>query len=174
MHYRPKSLITAALILATLQASAPSADGLMDDFVVQATRLNLFQISSSELAVRKGSQDETRTLAEEISNVHKNAQRHLADAASAQGVKVPASMDEESGQKLAALNEASVHDFDAAYMSTQISSYAAIGRLYLGMIKAGEPGRLRSFAEKTYPQFHMVEARVHAQSAPGALTDGEE
>ena len=91
----------------------------------------------------------------------------------ADGIAVPEGMGDEQNQKLEALDEAPPSDFDAAYMSAQISAYSATGQLYQDFMKTGEAGQLRSFAEKTYPQLHMMETRVKAQSSPGAVTDGE-
>ena len=171
MHHRIQSRFAVATLLALLATPAASAER-EEDFVRGATTLNLFQIRSSELAVDKGTKDETKALAREILSAHKDAQQRLATAAKADGIAVPEGMDDEQNQKLEALDDAPPSDFDAAYMSAQISAYSATGQLYQDFMKAGEAGQLRSFAEKTYPQLHMMETRVKAQSSPGAVTDG--
>lgn len=174
MHHHPRSRFVVAALVTLLATPAASADRHTEDFVREATALNHFQIRASELAVEKGTKDETKALAREILGAHKGAQHNLATAAKADGVTVPDGRDDEQDQKLAALNQAPAQDFDAAYMSTQISTYAAAGRLYQGFIKTGTAGQLRVFAEKNYPQLHMMETRVKAQPSPGAVTEGQE
>jgi len=174
MHYRTGFRFAVAALLVLLATPAASADLSMEDFAREAAALNLFQIRSSTLAVEKGMKDETRALAREILAVHKNAQQDLVAAAKAEEVPTLQKMNDEQGSKLNALEQAPARDFDAAYMSAQISTYAAIGRLYQGFIKSGEAGRLHTIAETTYPQMHMMETRVTAQSSPGPVTDGED
>ena len=160
--------------LVLLAVSAEAADGGAEKFVSKAATLHLFQIRSSELAVKRATKDETKALAREILGAHQDAQHDLAAAAKAEAIAIPEPLDKEHVEKLAALEQAPARDFDAAYMSTQISVYAESGRLYRDYIKTGDAGGIRVFAEKTYPELHMLETRVKAQSSPGAVTDGED
>ena len=159
--------------LVLLAVSAEAADGGAEKFVSKATTLHLFHIRSSELAVKKAAKDETKALAGEILGTHEDERRDLAAAAKAEALGIPEPLDEEHAEKLAALEQAPAGDFDAAYISTHISAYAETGRLYLDFIKTGQAGKIRVYAEKTYPELHMLETRVKAQSSPGAVTDGE-
>ncbi|UPA27758.1 DUF4142 domain-containing protein [Shinella oryzae] len=79
-----------------------------------------------------------------------------------------------SKQKLSALKDAPASDFGAAYVSAQVRAYAAVGGLYQDFIKTGEAGEIRAFAEKLYPEMHMMETRVNSTSARNVVTDGED
>lgn len=168
--------IVFALVPFFLLVAMPSeaADDGAEKFVSKAATLHLFQIRSSELAIGKGANDETRSLAREILGAHKDARRDLAVAAKTEAVVMPDRLDKEYAEKLVALEQAPERDFDAAFMSTQVSTYAETSRLYQDFIKTGKAGKIRVFAEETYPELHMLETRVNAQSSPGAITDGED
>lgn len=165
-------VFTLLLLLPALPAA--HAGDSAENFINKAAALNLFQIHASELADERAERDETKALAREILGAHKNAQRALASAAEAEGRAVPGAIDNEYTQKLAALKDAPASDFDAAYMSAQASAYAAVGGLYQDFIKTGEAGEIRAFAEKLYPEMHMMETRVNSQSARNVVTDGED
>jgi len=169
----PALFSLALATLLSLAASAAHAEPQIENFVERVTSLNFFHIQSSEIAAKRAMRAETKDFAQEILAWHQDAQQDLAEAAREDGLAVPAIIDTEQREKLTALSQAPAPDFDAVYMSAQISAYAASGRLYQDLIKNGQPSRLKTFAEHTYPELHMLEVRTQAQSSPGPVTDGE-
>jgi predicted outer membrane protein len=165
------TLLFAALFASLTATASLAADPAAQAFVGDAARLNLFQIRSGELAKERAAGEATRAYAEEVVARHKETQDDLV-AAAGKDVQAPAELDPEQKEKLSALEAAPKADFDAAFLSAQISTYAAAGRLYQSFIKEGPAGPVRAFAEQTYPELHMLEVRANALSSPAAVTEG--
>lgn len=158
-----------ALSLWTSSALADPAQ----QFVDEAASLNQFLIQSASLAQAKASDAATRAFAKETTSIVTDADKDLKSAAKAVVASERSSMPAQLTQALKALNEAPSTDFDAAYVSAQITSFAEISRLYQAFIKNGTAGEIRAYAEATYPQLHMLEVRAQSLSSPAAVTDGQ-
>ena len=174
MHYgtfgRPVAYaIGLALSLWTSSALADPTQ----QFVYEASAINDFIVQSASLAQTKAANPATRAYAKETAGIVNDADKYLKSAAKALGASEQSSMPAHLTQALAALHEAPVAEFDAAYVSAQITSFAEISRLYQAFIKNGTAGGIRAYAEATFPELHMLEVRAQSLSSPAAVTDGE-
>lgn len=158
-----------ALSLWTSNALADPAQ----QFVDEASALNAFLLQSASLAQVKAADAATKAFAKETAAVVTDADKDLKSAAQAMAASEQSSMPAQLTQALTALNEAPSADFDAVYVSAQITSYAEISRLYQAFIKNGTAGEIRAYAEATYPKLHMLEVRAQSLSSPAAVTDGQ-
>jgi putative membrane protein len=175
MHYRTfRRTVAYAIGLAlSLWTSSALADSTQQ-FVDKASALNDFLVQSASLAQTKAADPATRAFAQETAGVVNDADKDLKSAAKALGAAEPSSAPAQLTQALAALHEVPAAEFDAAYVSAQITSYAEIGRLYQAFIKNGTAGEIRAYAEATYPELRMLEVRAQSLSSPAAVTDGQD
>ncbi|MCJ8056898.1 DUF4142 domain-containing protein [Shinella curvata] len=175
MQYRTFSRVTShaigfAVCIWTSSALAEPAA----QFVDAAASLNQFLIQSGTLAQSRATKPATRTYANETVEIIAAAEKELKAAAEAEKAAVSPSLPAEQAQGLKALQEAPAADFDAAYMSAQMTTHAEIKKLYLTFIQDGIAGKVRAYAEKTYPELHMLEVRALSLASPATLTDGEQ
>jgi putative membrane protein len=172
---KPAPTVLAKLVcLTALSGPAATADHALAGFVTPAAQLNHYQISAGKLAEQKATKPMTRAYAREAVAAASEAQDDLVEAAKADGVNLPTALDKRQSEKLEALKASAPGDFDAAYMSAQMTTTAAIDRLYKAFIKDGPAGHVRTYAEANYPQLHMMGVRAAAQASPGTITNGAE
>ncbi len=57
-------------------------------------------------------------------------------------------------------------------MSARITTHAELKKLDQTFIRDSIAGKVRAYAEKTYPELHMPEVRALSLASPTTLTDG--
>lgn len=131
------------------------------DFVTQASASNAFEMQSAELAQKRSRQTFVRDFAALLLSDHTKAQAELEAAAKEQNVAFEPALSDKQKEKLDALQKATDADFDAAFLSTQMSAHQAAMELFARYAERGEKGPLKAHAEAQYPALHMHFIRAH-------------
>jgi len=122
-------------------------------FVEAAGVLSLFEIASSELALKKTSNPQVIAFAEKMIADHRALQDQLrAAVAEARGeFTLPTVLDAKSETALERLNGATGTEFDTLYIQTQTQSHNAAVSLFSAFEKDGDQSALKTFATKALP-----------------------
>lgn len=131
------------------------------DFVTQASASNAFEMQSAELAQKRSRQAFVLELAARLLSDHTKAQAELEAAAKDQNTAFEPALSPAQQEKLDALQKATDADFDAAFLSTQMSAHQAAMELFARYAEHGEKGPLKVHAEAQYPVLHMHFIRAH-------------
>jgi putative membrane protein len=176
----PKS-IAAALLLAVATASpaviatavfsgpaiaatgtaAPVTQPL--EFATQATIGNMFEIQSSELALKQSSNDQVKQFAQKMIDDHGKAAKEMQPAAATDGISLPTQLDAAHQAQLQQLSGLSGDAFDKAYVSMQVDAHDQAVDLFRGFSEGGK-GALKDFAAKTLPTLEEHQKMIHAMA----------
>ena len=164
----------AAIVLFCAPALAESASEKMGvnsafgvspstgDFVTEAATGDLFEIRSSELALKQGDAA-TQKFAKQMITDHQKTSTELKTLVQTKNINVTIPGDPTSSQqsmldKLTQLNGA---DFDKQYRDDQYSAHKSAVSAFQRYAKSGENPDLKQWAEKTAPtlEHHLEMAR---------------
>ena len=131
------------------------------EFAKMAAISNMFEIKSSELALKQSSDEATKKFAEHMIADHTKAGQEMMPAAKADKVSVPEKLDKIHQAKLDALKAADKSTFDKMYRAEQLKAHESAVGLFSEYAKNGEKGELKSFAAKTLPTLeeHLAEVQ---------------
>lgn len=121
------------------------------EFAKMATVSNMFEIQSSELALKQSDNAAVKKFAEHMISDHSKAGEKMMPAAKADKVEVPTKLDAEHQAKLDALKAADKSSFDKIYKSEQLKAHEAAVALFSVYAANGEAGELKKFATQTLP-----------------------
>jgi putative membrane protein len=121
------------------------------EFANTATIANLFEIQSSQLALKNASRDDVKAFAQSMIDDHTKAGEDMKTAAGAQGVTLPTDLDQEHADMLAQLQAASGDQFDQLYIQMQTDAHIKAVALFKGYSQNGGDGVLKDFASKVLP-----------------------
>jgi putative membrane protein len=140
-------------------SSAPSAQ----DFVNKVAISDMFEIQSSQLALSKQADADTKPFAEKMVQDHQKTSSELKALVEGSMVKLtlPASLDSEHQNMLNELNAKSGGDFDQSYDQIQVKAHRDAVALFEAYSKSGEDSELKTWAGKTLP--HLKEHLSMAQ-----------
>jgi putative membrane protein len=124
------------------------------DFVLQAAISDMFEIQSSELALRRGD-ERTKKFASDMIAAHEKTSEELKAAAQAAGVAVPTEMDSSHKEMLAELQGKQGPEFNDAYQDQQEDAHEAAVSLFQRYGDGGDNPALKEWAAKTRP--HLEE-----------------
>jgi putative membrane protein len=114
-----------ALAIGTMALSSAFAEEAKvtkpQQFADLATVANMFEVQSSELAVKQATDPITREFAKHILADYSRAGEDIKSAAEADKVTLPTQLDDDHQAKLAALTVAKGSDFDKAYLTEQLA-----------------------------------------------------
>jgi len=155
-------LLTSGASLAQNTTPPPSADQIQpagitapQDFANKAGPAGLFEIQSSQLALKMSQNADIKTFAQKMIDDHTKAADDLKAAAAKDGVTVPAALDADGTTNLQKLQGAKAADFDALYVQMQTDAHIAAVGLYAGYAQNGQAGAIKDHATKTLPTLKM-------------------
>ena len=133
--------------------SAPSAQ----EFVNKVAISDMFEIQSSQLALSKQADADTKPFAEKMVQDHQKTSSELKGLVEGSMVKLtlPTSLDAEHQKMLNELNAKSGKDFDQTYDQIQVKAHREAVALFEAFSKSGEDSELKTWAGKTLP--HLKE-----------------
>jgi putative membrane protein len=154
-------LAGVCLILAT-HAHAQSPSGSTNDFVNKAADSDMFEIQSSELALQKHPDRDTRPFASKMIKDHTKTSKQLQSLVSSGKVKaeLPTTIDADHQRKLDELRGLNGKQFDDAYDKAQLEGHEEAVGLFRTYAQNGDNKDLKRWAAKTLPhlEHHLAMA----------------
>ena len=157
-----KALIIAAgcgLFASVAFAQTPPAAGTpsTQDFVNKVAISDMFEVQSSQIALAKQADADTKPFAEKMIQDHQKTSSELKALVGGSMVKLtlPAALDSEHQRMLDELNAKSGKDFDTSYDQIQVKAHRDAVALFEAYSKSGEDSELKTWAGKTLP--HLKE-----------------
>jgi putative membrane protein len=150
---------------ALAQTPPPAATGApsAQDFVNKVALSDMFEIQSSQLALSKQADADTRPFAEKMVQDHQKTSSELK--ALVDGVKVkatlPTALDSEHQKLLDDLKAKSGKDFDQSYDQIQVKAHHGAVALFEAYGKGGDNAELQGWASRTLP--HLKEHLAMAE-----------
>jgi putative membrane protein len=151
----------AAVLAAPVILAAPLAYAVDKpvDFVTKASNAGMFEIKSSELALKKSKNPTVIAFAKEMIADHKAAAAKLDTAAKAANIVPPKVISNDEQAKVDDLAKKG-DDFDKAYIDAQASAHNDAVNLFSDFSKNGESLQLQNFATATLPTLAAHKAKV--------------
>jgi putative membrane protein len=138
---------TATTQTATTQAATMSPQ----EFVAAAASSDMFEIRSSELALRKSQTSAVKEFARMMIKDHTKSSKRLMAAAKKDDVAVAPEMTSEHAAQLKALSNDTSEAFDAAYIQAQVAAHQEALALMTSYAKNGDAKDVKAYAKKTAP-----------------------
>jgi putative membrane protein len=147
------ALFAAALFSTTSTALAQSAQ----DFVNKVAISDMLEIQSSQLALSKQADEDTKPFAQKMVQDHQKTSSELKALVEGSIVKLtlPATMDSEHQKMLNDLQAKDGKDFDRTYDQIQLKAHQDAVALFEAYSKNGDNPELKSWAAATLP--HLKE-----------------
>ena len=157
-----KLAILAACVLWATQASAQTRLSTQD-FVTKVAVSHMMEIQSSQLALARQPDADTKPFAEKMVHDHQQTSRELKALVDSGRVKasLPSTLDAEHQKKLEDLKAKSGKDFDRAYDPMQVQAHEEAIALFEGYAANGDNPDLKSCAGMTLPHLkeHLAMAK---------------
>ena len=138
---------------------APSAQ----DFVDKVAISDMFEIQSSQLALSKQPDKDTKPFAQRMVTDHQKTSKELKSLVDRGKVKatLPSALDSEHQQMLDDLKAQSGKDFDQSYDQIQVKAHEDAVALFTAYAKSGDDPELKKWAAKTLPNLerHLTMAQ---------------
>ena len=143
-------LFASVAFAQTPPAGAPSAQ----DFVNKVAVSDLFEIQSSQIALAKQADADTKPFAEKMVQDHQKTSSELKALVDSGKVKakLPTALDSEHQKLLDDLKAKNGKDFDQGYDQIQVNAHRDVFEAYA---RAGDNAELKDWAGKTLP--HLKE-----------------
>jgi putative membrane protein len=124
---------------------------------------DLFEIQSSQLAISKNADADTKPFAEKMVSDHQKTSTELKALVDSGKLKVtlPTSLDTEHQKMLDDLKAKNGNEFDRSYDQTQLKAHQDAVALFEAYSKTGDNPELKSWAATTLP--HLKEHLSMAQ-----------
>jgi putative membrane protein len=134
-----------------LASSKPAVD--KDDlaFVESAAQAGMFEVRSSELAIKRGVGSAEQAFARQMIEDHTKANAQLSALAGRKGIALASDLDKKHQAMLDALGTASDKEFTKDYVAAQLKGHQQAVSLFSEESKVGKDADLRSFAGETLP-----------------------
>jgi putative membrane protein len=165
------ALLASACLLFAVQAHADSPSNgssansapSTNDFVTKAAQSDMFEIQSSEVALQKHPDRDTRPFAARMIKDHKKTSKQLKSLVSRGKVKaqLPTTLDAEHQKKLDELRTLKGKEFDEAYDKAQLEGHEEAVNLFRKYAHDGDDRNLKRWAAKTLP--HLKEHLAMAE-----------
>jgi putative membrane protein len=134
-----------------------------EDFVTKAAIANLFEIKTSELAIKTSKTADVLTFAKMMVKDHTAAGKKFETAAAAtSGLNPPVALDDDHQKKLDDLATKTGTDFDKAYVDIQQSAHSEAVSLFDDYAKNGKDTALQTFAADTLPTLQAHKDKIDA------------
>jgi putative membrane protein len=143
----------ASLALAQTPAAAPPAQ----DFVNKVAISDMFEIQSSQLALTKQADADTKPFAEKMVQDHQKTSSELNALVDGGKVKatLPTALDASHQKMLDDLKSKNGKDFDGSYDQVQVKAHQDAVALFEAYAKSGDNADLKAWAAQTLP--HLKE-----------------
>lgn len=151
-------------------AAPPGADQMQaamttaPAFAQRAASSNMFEVQSSELAIRTSRNENVRAFAQHMIEDHTAAGERMKEAALGDGLATADMLMPDHQSQLDNLAAVAVEDFDQSYLAAQLAAHEEAVLLFQGYASDGEEGALRDFAAETLPTLEMHRREVEALS----------
>jgi putative membrane protein len=145
------SLAAGACLISVIAASAQTRVPSADEFVKTVAISDMMEIQSSELALSRQPDADTKPFAEKMVKDHQQTSKELKALVDSGKVKVtlPTALDPEHMKKLDELKAKSGKDFDRAYDQMQVQAHEEAVALFEQYSRNGDNPELKSWAAKT-------------------------
>lgn len=140
--------------------SAAMADMSAQDFVTKAASGGMFEVQSSEMALKRSKSDEVKKFAQMMIDDHTKANDELKSIAGDKKLEVPSEPQGGPADHMKAVSDASDDDFDKTYIEHQQKAHAETIDLFEAEAASNNDPALADFAKKTIPTLKM-----HAEHA---------
>jgi putative membrane protein len=147
-------LSVLSLVAAALLTPASAADKKAQSFVDKATVGGMFEIESSQLALKMSKDSDLKKFADMMISDHGKANAELASVAKKEGLKVPAELDHKAAALIKELQNAGVQ-FDTLYIKAQLDGHQETVKMFQEYADNGDNKALQTFAVKTLPTLRM-------------------
>lgn len=127
------------------------------EFLQKATVSNMFEITSSELALERTQNADIRQFAQHMINDHKKATQDMKAAIADAGLTdtaLPETLDSKHQVVFNGLQELS-DSFDSQYINAQVMAHNEAVTLFSTYIEEGDNPAIREFAARTLPTLQM-------------------
>lgn len=151
--------LPAFAVAAVLCVSPAAAKDGAKSFVNQAAIGGMFEVQSSELALKKSKDADLRQFAEMMVADHTKANDKLKSIAQQEGIPVPTGLDDKHATALKKLQNAG-EKFDAPYIKAQLEGHQTTVKLFQSYSQTGDNKALRNFAAETLPTLKMHLDRI--------------
>jgi putative membrane protein len=141
-------------------AHAQRGDAMM--FVAKAGASDLYEIQSSQIAVRRARDPRVRSFASMLVRDHRRTTVQVTAAARAAGLRPrPPMLEPRQRMMINQLNRAPARSFDQVYLSQQIPAHQEALGLHRNYSRSGSVATLRRVATGAVPvvEAHLAEAR---------------
>lgn len=170
---KSRALLLAPLILAScaptmMPPNAGTTDGL---FLQAVTGSNLFEIQSSQVALKQSGSDAVKAFAQKLIDDHTAAQAQVSTLAASKGVMLPTALPPELQLKVNTLSTLSGAAFDAAYLNEQVLAHQFTLSLLQNEQAAGKDADVVALATAQVPVItgHLQRAQeLQGSAAPAA------
>ena len=152
---------TSNMAAANINPAATTTANDPQTFAKAAAPANLFEIQSSQLALKQGSADNVKQFAQKMIDDHGKAAQDMATAAETQNVTVPGALDNKGSQQLSQLQGLNGTAFDQAYIQMQVAAHDDAVSLFQTYAQSGPNGAMKDFAAKTLPTLQMHQQMIH-------------
>jgi putative membrane protein len=144
---------------ATAAEPAPSAQGFVDKVAIS----DMFEIQSSQLALSKQPDKDTKPFAQKMVADHQKTSKELKSLVDGGKVKatLPSALDAEHQKMLDDLKAKSGKDFDQNYDQIQVKAHQDAVALFSAYATGGDDPELKKWAAKTLPHLerHLTMAQ---------------
>jgi putative membrane protein len=139
-----------SVVTASGQTRAPSTE----EFAKKVALSDLMEIESSQLALSRQPDADTKPFAEQMVKDHQETSKELKGLVESGKVKVvlPTSLDTEHQRKLDELKSKSGKEFDRAFDQMQLQAHQEAVALFEQYAQAGDNPDLKAWAFKTLPR----------------------
>jgi putative membrane protein len=143
--------------------SAPTRTGAAQDFINKVAISDMFEIQSSQLALSKGPDRDTKPFAQRMVTDHQKTSSELKSLVEGGKVQatLPTAMDSDHQGMLDQLKAKSGKDFDQSYDQIQVKAHQDAVALFEAYTKGGDDAELKRWAAKTLP--HLKQHLTMAQ-----------
>lgn len=146
-----RRVLQAALAAAYVTFAIPALPAeTAQSFVDAAAAGGLFEVQSSELALKMAKADEVKSFAQMMIKDHEMANAALEGLAKKEGLTVPGALDKEHAAKIKTL-EGAGSQFDPPYVKAQLDGHQKTVKLFQDYASQGDNEALRGFAKETLP-----------------------
>jgi len=157
------SLAAAWCLLSAVPATSQTRAISTEEFVKKVAISDMMEIQSSELALSRQPDADTKPFAEKMVKDHQETSKELKGLVGSGKVKVtlPTALDAEHQKKLDELKAKSGKEFDRAYDQMQLQAHEDAVALFEQYSQGGDNPDLKSWAAKTLPHLkeHLAMAR---------------
>src|SRR5262245_41047115 len=136
------SLPALAIVLAASTAPALAADNAQT-FVDKAAVGGMFEVESSQLALRMSKDADVKKFADRMISDHGKANSELETLAKEQGLKFPAKLDSEHEAMLKSLQKAG-RQIDTPYIKAQLDGHQKTVQMFEQYAESGENKELQN------------------------------